>query len=197
MSFHVSTIGNGNWKLSGVTRKPEGNATETKDLKALALRVLHGNAQGNSPETAVSQGRKLKGGKGIFTVETARKQSPSFSGGQGNSKIPINNNNNNDLHTPMNKSFQFSGYRMETGKPGGQVSMAVKVYSEALHAYLWVIQDDAAADALQGQGEPTYAAQEIRELKGKSLEHIKVVHEAKRIFEGSKVIRDGKARGPF
>jgi hypothetical protein len=82
-----------------------------------------------------------------------------------------------------------------TGKimPIGRV--AYRIYSEILQAFLWVVDTDEDMKALRGKNvtEPIYTADEIRKLKSTSKEGLKTIHEAKKIFEDSKV-KDVKPR---
>jgi hypothetical protein len=79
-----------------------------------------------------------------------------------------------------------------TGKimPIGRV--AYRIYSEILQAFLWVVDTDEDMKALRGKNvtEPIYTADEIRKLKSTSKEGLKTIHEAKKIFEDSKVEDD-------
>jgi membrane protease subunit (stomatin/prohibitin family) len=69
---------------------------------------------------------------------------------------------------------------------------AYRVYSEILQAFLWVVDTDEDMKALRGKNvtEPIYTADEIRKLKSTSKEGLKTIHEAKKIFEDSKVEDD-------
>jgi hypothetical protein len=69
---------------------------------------------------------------------------------------------------------------------------AYRVYSEILQAFLWVVDTDEDMKALRGKNvtEPIYTADEIRKLKSTSKEGLKTIHEAKQIFEDSKVEDD-------
>ncbi len=71
--------------------------------------------------------------------------------------------------------------------------MALKVYSEDLADYLWVVYDRADMERLRARGitEPIYTATDIRLLKGKHKDHIRAVHEAKVIFPDS-IIENGQ-----
>jgi hypothetical protein len=69
---------------------------------------------------------------------------------------------------------------------------AYRVYSEILQAFLWVVDTDEDMKALRDKNisEPIYTADEIRRLRGTSKEGLKTIHEAKQIFEDSKVEDD-------
>lgn len=69
---------------------------------------------------------------------------------------------------------------------------AVKIYSEVLGEEIWIVADERDMKALQAEHitDVVYMASEVEELKGKPPEHIKKVHEAKRVFPGSKVVGD-------
>jgi hypothetical protein len=73
--------------------------------------------------------------------------------------------------------------------------VAYRIYSEILQAFLWVVDTDEDMKALRGKNvtEPIYTADEIRKLKSTSKEGLKTIHEAKKIFEDSKV-KDVKPR---
>ena len=67
--------------------------------------------------------------------------------------------------------------------------VAVKVWSEILHAYLWVVETDKDMHSLSSQGikEVIYTADEIKRLKGLSNDSLKEVHKAKEVFESSRI----------
>ncbi|OGW37450.1 MAG: hypothetical protein A2Y97_00060 [Nitrospirae bacterium RBG_13_39_12] len=67
---------------------------------------------------------------------------------------------------------------------------AYRVYSENLHAYLWVVEDDKDIDRLREQGikEAIYTRQEIEKLKDIDKDSLKVIHRVKEVFESSKVV---------
>ena len=69
---------------------------------------------------------------------------------------------------------------------------AYRVYSEILQAFLWVVDTDEDMKAHRGKNvtEPIYTADEIRRLRGTKKEGLKTIHEAKQIFEDSKVEDD-------
>ncbi len=71
--------------------------------------------------------------------------------------------------------------------------MALKIYSEVLKDYLWVVYDRPDMERLRARGitEPIYMATDIRLLKGKHKDHIRAVHEAKVIFPDS-IIENGQ-----
>ncbi|MDA8104750.1 MAG: hypothetical protein M0Z71_05165 [Nitrospiraceae bacterium] len=76
---------------------------------------------------------------------------------------------------------------------------AVKIYSEILQAFLWVVQDETDKKTMRERGstrETIYSKDEVRALKGKGSDHLRAVHEAKTIFPYSRVEgvnEDGKA----
>ncbi len=74
--------------------------------------------------------------------------------------------------------------------------MALKIYSEVLQDFLWVVYDRADMDRLRARGisEPIYTSTDIRLLKGKHKDHVRAVHEAKTIFPRS-IIEDVKHDG--
>ncbi|MBF0556057.1 MAG: hypothetical protein HQK96_16150 [Nitrospirae bacterium] len=63
-------------------------------------------------------------------------------------------------------------------------SVAVKVWSEMLQCFLWVVPDRDDVKALRGNGatEAIYAHGEVMALKGSTPEHLKAVHAAKAVF---------------
>jgi hypothetical protein len=65
--------------------------------------------------------------------------------------------------------------------------VAYRLYSEILGAFLWVVPDESCAKALRNLTEPIYTADEVRSLKGLSMEGLKAVHRAKTEFEDSRV----------
>lgn len=67
--------------------------------------------------------------------------------------------------------------------------VAVKLYSPILEGYLWVVQDRERWPHLKGGDVPVYDAEEIMELEGKGLtpDELKVVHETKKVFKGTRI----------
>lgn len=84
-------------------------------------------------------------------------------------------------------------YRRKFESRGGQEagrSVAYRVYSEILQAYLWVVDTDEDMKALKASDKVTeaiYTHDEIRKLKGIDKEALKAVHRAKEIFQDSQV----------
>ncbi len=64
--------------------------------------------------------------------------------------------------------------------------IAVKVYSEILQAYLWVVDTDEDMHS-QGVSEAIYTADEIKKLKGLSQDSLREIHKVKEVFENSKI----------
>jgi hypothetical protein len=62
--------------------------------------------------------------------------------------------------------------------------IAVRIYSEILGAFLWVVYgpEDIAALRAQGIAEAIYSGEEITKLQGVPKEAVKTIHEAKEIF---------------
>jgi hypothetical protein len=81
---------------------------------------------------------------------------------------------------------------ISTGKIIPTERVAYRIYSEILQAFLWVVDTDEDMKALRDKNinEPIYTADEIRRLKITSKEGLKTIHEAKQIFEDSKVEDD-------
>lgn len=69
--------------------------------------------------------------------------------------------------------------------------VAVKVWSELLNCYLWVVANDEDMQSMRSQGnaEAIYTRKEIAELKKLPKEHLKDIHKVKEIFECSKIER--------
>jgi hypothetical protein len=67
--------------------------------------------------------------------------------------------------------------------------IAVKIYSEILDHFLWVLQDSSGIDDLisQGVNDAVYTYAEIRKLKGISPDNLRKIHEAKIIFPMSQI----------
>ncbi|PIQ93489.1 MAG: hypothetical protein COV68_09655, partial [Nitrospirae bacterium CG11_big_fil_rev_8_21_14_0_20_41_14] len=67
--------------------------------------------------------------------------------------------------------------------------VAVKVWSEILHAYLWVVETDKDMHSLSSQGasEAIYTADEIKRLKGLSKDSLEEIHRIKETFEDSRI----------
>jgi len=63
------------------------------------------------------------------------------------------------------------------------------IYSELLQDFLWAVPDEEARERLLAQGvkEVIYTEAEIDLLRGVSKETLRQVHEAKKVFTGSKV----------
>lgn len=73
-------------------------------------------------------------------------------------------------------------------------SVNIKVYSDVLGCFLWVVptlQDMAGLQA-EGVKDPVYTHDEIRKLKGTPPELLKAVNEAKGVFPGSLVKAAGR-----
>jgi len=64
-----------------------------------------------------------------------------------------------------------------------------RLYSESLHAYYWVVQDDKDMDCLREQGikEAIYTKQEMEKLKGSDNDTLRIIHQVKEVFENSKI----------
>lgn len=69
-------------------------------------------------------------------------------------------------------------------------SVAVKMWSEVLQCFLWVVPDRDEAKALRDSGalDVVYTHDEIRALKGSTPEHLRAVHAARLEFPDSTVI---------
>ncbi|MBF0487212.1 MAG: hypothetical protein HQK98_03540 [Nitrospirae bacterium] len=63
-------------------------------------------------------------------------------------------------------------------------SVAVKIWSEVLQCFLWVVPDRDDVKALRDTGvmEAIYAHGEVMSLKGSSIDHLQAVHAAKVVF---------------
>lgn len=70
----------------------------------------------------------------------------------------------------------------------------VKIASGKLGCDVWIAPDTEAAAWLKSEGivEGIYTAEEVRMLKGTSLENLQAVHMAKTSFEGAEVVRVSK-----
>jgi hypothetical protein len=73
--------------------------------------------------------------------------------------------------------------------------VAYRLYSDVLGDFLWVVPDESCARALRDVTEPIYTADEVRKLKGLSVEGLRAVHGAKTIFEDSRVESVAPAQG--
>jgi hypothetical protein len=68
--------------------------------------------------------------------------------------------------------------------------LAVKVWSEILQDYLWVVDTDKDMHSLrasQGASEAIYTSGEVKKLKGLSKDSLREIHKVKEIFKDSKV----------
>ena len=67
--------------------------------------------------------------------------------------------------------------------------VGIKIYSEILGCYLWVVETDEDMHSLRSQGitEAIYTTDEIRKLKDLSKDSLKEIHKAKEVFPESKV----------
>lgn len=63
---------------------------------------------------------------------------------------------------------------------------AVRIYSEKLGTYIWVIEDEAMRKTLRRRGitGAIYSKDELSKLKGLPTRHIEMVHHAKEEFGG-------------
>jgi hypothetical protein len=86
---------------------------------------------------------------------------------------------------PHDKAMQL----LNEGRITPLEMVAYKVYSEALECNLWVVDTDKDMHTLREQGikTPVYLIAECKKLKGVSREHLKAVHEVKKVFEGATV----------
>lgn len=78
---------------------------------------------------------------------------------------------------------------IEAGLITPQGSVAYKVYSNILQAYLWVVDDEAGAEGLRTEGiaEPIYTGEEIKKLKGMDKKSLQAIHNVKQAFKESKI----------
>jgi len=69
--------------------------------------------------------------------------------------------------------------------------VVVKIYSQLLEAYLWVVVDSRDVKALRPQGviEPVYTPDEIARLKGLPTDGIRLTHRAKQTFLDGTIIK--------
>jgi len=67
--------------------------------------------------------------------------------------------------------------------------VAYRIYSEILESYLWIVNTDQDMHSLRGQGisEAIYTNNEIEKLKSLDKDSLKVIHQVKDVFEGSKI----------
>lgn len=67
--------------------------------------------------------------------------------------------------------------------------IAVRVYSEILDCYLWVVETDQDLHSLRSQDAPEaiYTGDEIKRLQGLSKDSLKEIHKIKEVFTDSKV----------
>lgn len=85
---------------------------------------------------------------------------------------------------------------MNEGKAEPVQRTAVKVYSRVLDAFLWVVPDEPARDALkasEGISGAVYTVDEVHRLKGATPGALRRVHETKQTFPGS-TVRDAKTK---
>ena len=68
--------------------------------------------------------------------------------------------------------------------------IAIRIYSEILGCYLWVVETDQDLHSLratQGVSEAIYTSEEVEQLKTVNKEDIKAIHKIKETFENSKI----------
>ena len=97
----------------------------------------------------------------------------------------------------VNLSKEAAIRLLNEGKVEPLDQVAVKIYSQTLDAYLWVVKDVADREALQGVSDPVYTAAEITKLRAQkpSPEALRRVHKVKQAFPGA-VVREVKSRNP-
>ena len=66
-------------------------------------------------------------------------------------------------------------------------TVAYKLYSDVLGAFLWVAPDESSARHLRDVAEPIYTADEVRKLKGLSPDGLRAIHRVKIEFKESRV----------
>ena len=86
---------------------------------------------------------------------------------------------------PLDKAIKL----LNEGKIAPLEKIILKVYSEILETYLWVVFDEKDMETLRSQDikETIYTDDEIRKLKGIDKESLKVLHKVKEVFENSKI----------
>lgn len=67
--------------------------------------------------------------------------------------------------------------------------IAIKVYSEILGCYFWVVETDQDIHSLRTQGisDTIYTSEEMRQLKTIDKEGLKAIHKIKETFENSRI----------
>lgn len=81
---------------------------------------------------------------------------------------------------------------LSEGKISPVERVAYRVFSEALQAFLWIVDTDEGRKALQTSEKVTeaiYTADEVRNLKGVDRDGLKAIQAAKEVFQDSKVER--------
>jgi hypothetical protein len=67
--------------------------------------------------------------------------------------------------------------------------IAVRVYSEILDCYLWVVETDQDLHTLRSQDTPEaiYTRDEIKRLQGLNKDFLREIHKFKKAFQDSKI----------
>ena len=109
-------------------------------------------------------------------------------GAQGETDIPVGQ--------VVNLSKEAAIKLLNEGKIES-LKAAVKIYSRILDAYLWVVQDEADREALEGVSEPVYTAGEIHKLHAQkpAPEDLRRVQEVKQTFPGE-IVREVNPKTP-
>lgn len=97
-----------------------------------------------------------------------------------------------DLEEPKTQSFAIEGISKMTLLELSKRDMAIEIYSEILGCNIWLCNDEEMASQIK-RDDPraiTYTVDEIRRLLSLKVspEEIKRIHDAKSVFEGSKIV---------
>jgi hypothetical protein len=87
----------------------------------------------------------------------------------------------------MIQAEDYNETRNESNKTSSRY--AVRIYSEILGAFLWIVQDQGDMTALRARGveEAVYTGQDIHLLKGKDREHLRDLQAVKTVFPDSTI----------
>jgi len=75
-------------------------------------------------------------------------------------------------------------------------NLAVRIRSEVLGEDIWLASNEQVRDHLKAEGVAVYLADEILHLKGLSPEALRRIHEVKKVFEGSRVVKTSETGVP-
>jgi hypothetical protein len=95
-------------------------------------------------------------------------------------KVLQRNSKGNSVETPL---------MINGNSEGNSHGTAYKVYSEILEDYLWIVETDKDLHTLRDRGiqDAVYTLDECQKMKGVDKEHLRVIHEVKKVFKNSRI----------